>query len=589
MPTRLGLTLIAVLTWGSTEYAFARGGRGGGGVRPGGGISDGGGRAIGSSPSIGRAGGPAAARPATSSARPGAEAGSRPNLGGGDPGVASRPATLPGTGSKLGAGPGALPGTQPNNRPAVGLGPGAAGQGNANRSTASGRLATNGNLSGVARPAQLPGLGTGAAGARLPNQGANLPQTREARQADLGNRMTTGREDWQSHRQDMQGNRQDWRTGNREDWQNWADGNINNHGDWYHDSWHGGWYPGAGWNNMWNNYPVATALGVTAWGVNRLAYGFGYWGYANPYAGGGGYDYSQPLVSYSDSGTNATTAGQAPSPATPTAPPAPDAGMQGFNEARTAFYDGDSAKSLTLLDLALKTMPRDTVAHEFRGLVLFSLHRYSESAAAIYAVLSAGPGWDWTTLTALYPRVDVYTQQLRALEEFVKSNPQAADAHFLLGYHYLTMGYVEAAAAQFTLALAQSPNDKLLAQLVKMTTPPDQATLAPAAQRPEPPAVPKDKVLSAQMLVGRWKASSPESEFQLELAKDGGFVWTYVHGKARDTVKGVFAVDQNNLALEPDAGGTMLAEIDFANPSQFTFKMIGDGDKSPGLQFKKGP
>ena len=32
----------------------------------------------------------------------------------------------------------------------------------------------------------------------------------------------------------------------------------------------------------------------------------------------------------------------------------------------------------------------------------------------------------------------------------------------------------------------------------------------------------------------------------------------------------------------------MLAEIDRANPSQFKFKMIGDGEKEPGLDFKNG-
>jgi hypothetical protein len=33
-------------------------------------------------------------------------------------------------------------------------------------------------------------------------------------------------------------------------------------------------------------------------------------------------------------------------------------------------------------------------------------------------VLSVGPGWDWTTLIGLYPSIDVYTTQLRALEDF---------------------------------------------------------------------------------------------------------------------------------------------------------------------------
>ena len=445
----------------------------------------------------------------------------------------------------------------------------------------------NNNRVGVAQQsARLPGLGTAAGGAQLANQAANRSQSVAARQGDLSNRMTSGREDRQGNRSDMQNDRQDHRDGNREDWQNFADDHHGQYGDWYHDSWH----PGSGWNNMWNNYPVAAAFGVTAWGVNRLAYGFGYWGYSNPYSSGGGgggsYDYSQPLVSYADNGTSTTPADPATAPAT--AQPEPtDPGMTAFNDARTAFQNGDAAQALTLLDTTLKTMPRDTVVHEFRSLVLFALKKYPESSAAIYAVLSAGPGWDWTTMSSLYPSVDAYTQQLRALEDFAKANPKSADAHFLLGYHYLTGTHADAALKQFKLAQTQLPDDKLLAQLVGMTTPADESKKPDTATPPEPAAVPPEKVLSAEKLVGTWKASSQGATFLLDLAKDGSFVWTYSRGKDKQSVKGVFAVDQNNLALEPDAGGTMLSEVDLSNPSQFLFKMIGGDEKDPGLQFKK--
>ena len=49
-------------------------------------------------------------------------------------------------------------------------------------------------------------------------------------------------------------------------------------------------------------------------------------------------------------------------------------------------------------------------------LVLFALQRYDEASVALYAVLSIGPGWDWPTLVGLYPDVETYTAQLRALE-----------------------------------------------------------------------------------------------------------------------------------------------------------------------------
>jgi len=88
-------------------------------------------------------------------------------------------------------------------------------------------------------------------------------------------------------------------------------------------------------------------------------------------------------------------------------------------------------------------------------------------------------------------------------------------------------------------------------------------------------------------MTGSWKASSQGANFQLDLNKDGSFVWTFQRGESKQSVKGVFAVDQNNLALEPDTGGTMLAQVDFTNPSQFQFKMIGGDANDQGLQFKK--
>ncbi len=342
---------------------------------------------------------------------------------------------------------------------------------------------------------------------------------------------------------------------------------------------------------MWDNYPGAAALGLTAWGINRLGYGMGYAEYSNPYSdgGSGSYDYSEPIVSYDESAAAATTDPAATTPTDPAAAPAADAGMQAFNDARDAFLKTDYDGALKLLDVSLKTMPRDTVVHEFRSLDLFALKRYPESAAAIYAVLAAGPGWDWTTMIGLYQSADAYTQQLRALEQFAKDNPKSSDAHFLLGYHYMTTSHSADASAQFKLAQEQLPDDKLIAQLVGMTSPPGEAKPAAAPAAGERAVVPEDKVLSVDKMVGTWKASTKDAQFELELGKDGHFVWAFARGKDKQTVKGVFAVDQNNLALEPDAGGTMLAEIDFSDPAQFHFQMIGGGAKDPGLDFKKNP
>ncbi len=597
MKTRYSRTFVAALCTLMLGYgmdtAYGRGGRGGGGgfggggggarmgggaiSRPSGGFSGGGARpggvsggarsSVGSSPSLNR--------PSSGTARPSAPA-ARPSLGAGSGARPSiQPGTRPGIGAGTGSGIGSRPSTLPSTRPGAGTG-------------LAGRTG-----------ASLPGLGSGAAGSRLPSQGArvgdraaNRPQTLEERQGSLNDRLTTGREDRQQNRGDMQNDRQEFRDSSREDRQNFAQNNLDNHGDWYN----GSWDPGEGWDYMWDNYPGAAAIGVTRWGVNRLAYGFGYWGYSNPYATGGGgssssYSYSEPLVDYGDSGSAAPAdPGAATADSSTAGPPQPtDEGMAAFEEARTAFYSGDYEKALTLLDTTLKTMPRDTVVHEFRGLVLFALKKYPESAAAVYAVLSAGPGWDWTTMIGLYPGIDAYTQQLRELENFAKANPASADASFLLGYHYLTMGHKESAEKAFSLALQQLPGDKLLTQLVGMTVPPGSKAKSPPPTPPAPADLPPEKILSVEKMVGTWKASSADAKFELQLSADGAFTWTFSRGKTTESVKGVFAVDQNNLAMEPDAGGTMLAEINLTGPSQMLFKMVGGEQNDPGLQFARNP
>lgn len=420
----------------------------------------------------------------------------------------------------------------------------------------------------------------------------NRPQTLEERRGGLSDRMASGREDWQQHRGDMQNDRQEWRDGNREDWQDFADSNLQHHGDWYNDCWHGDWDLGDGWNYMWDNYPVAAAFGVTRWGVNRMAYGFGYWGYSNPWASSGSstsVSYSEPLVVYSDSGSAVVSdPSAAPGESAVTATQQPtDEGMAAFEESLTAFLSGDFTKALSLLDNTLKTMPQDTVVHEFRSLVLFALQRYPESAAAVYAVLSAGPGWDWTTMSGLYPSVDVYTAQLRALEDFAKANPASADASFLLGYHYLTMGHREAAFRSFSLAVERLPGDKLLVQLAEMTAPAGQVQKTSPPTPPAPASLSPEKVPTPENLVGTWKASGADSQFELQLAADGAFVWTYARGQAKESVRGVFAIDQNNLAMQPDAGGTMLAEVEIVNPARFQFRMIGAEAGDPGLTFSR--
>ena len=115
--------------------------------------------------------------------------------------------------------------------------------------------------------------------------------------------------------------------------------------------------------------------------------------------------------------------------------------------------NGDYDKAGTETDLAIKEHPTDAALHEFRALVFFAMGEYPSAAATLYAVLSAGPGWDWTTMSSLYPNVDTYTVQLRALEQYVKQNPGRAEGHFVLAYHYITAPHNDAAIKQHRPAL----------------------------------------------------------------------------------------------------------------------------------------
>jgi uncharacterized protein (TIGR03066 family) len=542
----------------------------GGGARPAGGAPGGGARPGGGAPNRTPSfSPPAGARPGGgpgSGAGPGLTPGSRPSVGtrpaqpgGNRPQVGNLPSTRPDIGGRPG-------GSRPSQLPAVGAGA-AAGAGLANR-------VGNGN-----RPGTLPGMGDGRPGAsQLPNR--TPEQRRDALQSRLSGERpgqqpardwNQTRQDWQNQRNEIREDWQQHRDQARDDWQNWFDDHYGQYGGWYWGHAAGNWNR---WDYMWDNYPVAAALGVTWWGANALGAAFGCGDYSNPYDSGGGegFSYAEPIVS---------------APLEPVSqesglPPGVSAeAVAKFDKARAAFAEGDYATALKLTDQAVAQMPKDAVLHEFRSLVLFALKRYPESAAAIHAVLAVGPGWDYPTLSSIYSDIDVYTTQLRALEAACKKNPKAADARFLLGYHYLTLGYTDEALAQFKKVVQLQPKDSVAPSLV--------ATLSPRDAKPkeeEPAAAPK--AVPAKQVVGNWTAAGERTaKYTMELQKDGTFKWAFTRGSRKQEVKGVYTVEGNVLAMEPDGGGVMLAELT-ARDETLEFKMIGDNADTKPLEFRRG-
>ena len=304
--------------------------------------------------------------------------------------------------------------------------------------------------------------------------------------------------------------------------------------NWYHGDWNGNW------NNGWNNYqPLGWWVGGYWAGaaLSAVPWSWGYYPYYNPYYGGSyvagsAFDYSQPIV--------VTQASVAPA-GVPGGLTAEQQATPLFDAARNAFMQGDYKTALAQVDQAIAQVPNDTVLHEFRGVALFALGRYKEAAAADYAVLSTGPGWDWTTLSALYPNVDVYTAQLRALEQYAKSHPAASDAKFLLAENYLTCGYTDAAAVQFKEVVQLDPKDQLSAQLLKSISASGTAQPAVSSQ-PAAPATPAD----ASSFVGNWTATRADSaRITLALAGDGKFTWSLDQkGKAATVQRHVYRCRQ---------------------------------------------
>jgi thioredoxin-like negative regulator of GroEL len=157
--------------------------------------------------------------------------------------------------------------------------------------------------------------------------------------------------------------------------------------------------------------------------------------------------------------------------------------MELFDEAREFFKNSDYEVALQLADQAIELLPSDATLHEFRALCLFALKDYQQAAATVYAVLAAGPGWNWETLASLYRSTTTHTQQLRALEAYVRENPDDAAATFLLAYQYMTMGHLETAVTMWERVSRLLPEDQLTAQLLEAFRPDVSAPAEPAPPR----------------------------------------------------------------------------------------------------------
>ena len=319
--------------------------------------------------------------------------------------------------------------------------------------------------------------------------------------------------------------------------------------------------------------------GVGAWGAGSPVYSYGYSGYSNPYSATAGgaqaigqpqqaampaNNYSQPI-----STTSAT-------PEQPTI----DQANAAFDQARAAFTAGDYANAQQVLQPALAQLPNDTAIHEFFALVLFAQGKYEQAAAPLYAVLSVGPGWNWTTLSGMYPDVGTYTAQLRTLESYVGANPGSAAGHFVLAYQYLCDGHDTNAVAQLKQVVKLMPGDTLSAQLLAKLQP--EAAPAPSAPTIATPPV------AAGTLPGRWTAR--DANITLAIQNNGQFSWTTSGpGKPPATIAGTTTLADGVLTLADQGGqnGALAGRLVWQDPDHFNFRLVGAPSTDPGLNFSR--
>jgi tetratricopeptide (TPR) repeat protein len=349
--------------------------------------------------------------------------------------------------------------------------------------------------------------------------------------------------------------------------------------------------------------------------LGALGYNSGYLPYSNPYYNGlgsyGDYNYSQPIPVAYDAPTPALADGVNPADGI-------------LSEAVAAFKRNDYAAALSIADKGITQFPDDSVLHEFRALVLFAKGDYQPAAAAIHSLLAVGPGWDWTTLSSMYPNVSVYTEQLRKLESFVRTHPKDGAARFLVAYQYLSCGNVDAAENQLAQVVKLVPNDHVAADLLRMASasqdghPAETVVAAKPVPQPSGESKPTAMPIDPATLVGTWKATRDDgSMFELTLGKNSTFDWKFtqtqqqtpaeattaqrasdqnfrnpelkrfVANRSPQEFGGTYTVEKNVLALQRKNGGSLIAEVIPGGDNKFNFKLLGGPADDPGLAFSR--
>jgi hypothetical protein len=351
---------------------------------------------------------------------------------------------------------------------------------------------------------------------------------------------------------------------------------------WHHGHWGYG-YNSHYYHSHWyyhddNDFAEGFMWGIAAWSLGNKIFDMGYQSYKNPYPAPPVQKttivYTQPL---------SVSAAKSPPGDDATATTAETRSAEALDRSRAAFKKGDYVTAMSTVDEAISYMPGDVTLHEYRALVLFALGKYAESAGVLNPVLASGPGWGWETMIAFYDSSSTYTTQLRKLEAYAKGEPDGAEGHFLLGYHYMVSDHMEQANAEFAATAKLQPADSVARQLRDLT-----ASSLPDGGEPDTAPAVRPEPVPAERLTGTWVSDrGADGKVTFVMTADGNYTWSYMNGEQKSELKGTYGLNEKGLLVLSGEDSQMVSEVTLSGDSTMKFVLVGAPEGDPGLEFKK--
>ncbi|MEO9593911.1 MULTISPECIES: tetratricopeptide repeat protein [Rhodopirellula] len=159
-------------------------------------------------------------------------------------------------------------------------------------------------------------------------------------------------------------------------------------------------------------------------------------------------------------------------------------------QAEEAFRNSNYGEAVRLANHALVESPNDGKLMLLYAQGLFAVGDYQGAAGAIHRAASLLNPEDWGYVVKNYGKYyqgNGFVDQMKRLESFLKSNPEAGYARFLRGYQFGYLGQTDVAIRDLNRALELESRDQLAAELVsRFGGTPITIAPEPAGSRNEP-------------------------------------------------------------------------------------------------------